>query len=166
MLLVGRLAVVVILGIALLIALNPKSSSIMQLVSAAWSLFGAAFGPAILLSLFWRRFNYRGVCAGILTGFVVAILWMVLFNFEYYGFTSVVYNTGLYEIVPGFLSGLAVSVTVSLATKAPDDEITAVFDAARYPVDEDETTEDVADLPPAETAGDESAAQEVPTDEE
>ena len=127
MLLSSRLVVVFVAIIALLIALF-GSSEIMALVSAAWSLFGAAFGPAILLSLFWRRYNYKGCVAGIVTGFIVSILWMVLFNFEYYGFNSIVYNTNLYELLPGFICGMGASIVVSYATGKPSEEVLALYD--------------------------------------
>ncbi len=135
MLWVGRIAVAVILVIALLIALFGPND-IMQLVSAAWSIFGAAFGPAVLLALFWRRFNYKGAVSAIVTGFVVSILWLVLFNFEYYGFTSVVFNTQLYEIVPGFIVGMLVGVLVSVLTKAPSEEVTALYDSVGKTVED------------------------------
>ena len=128
MLLVGRLTVAIILVFALLIALF-GSSSIMSLVSAAWSLFGASFGPAMLLALYWRRFNFKGACCGIISGFAVSLLWLVLFNFEYYGYTSLVYNTNLYEIIPGFIIGTIVAVIVSLLSKEPDKSVTDLFDS-------------------------------------
>ena len=129
MLWVGRIVVGVITVIALLIALFFEKTSIMSLVSAAWSLFGSAFGAVMLLSLFWKRFNYQGACASIIAGFATSILWLVLFNFEYYGFTSVVANTGLYEIVPGFIVSLIVGVLVALRTKAPSKEVVELFEA-------------------------------------
>ena len=101
----------------MIIAPNPGSGTIMGLVENAWGVFGAAFGPAILLSLFWRRFNFAGAVAGILTGAAVDILWLVFLK----GF-------GLYEIIPGFIASLIVAVAVSLATKAPSKEVTAIFD--------------------------------------
>ena len=123
---VGRIAVVgvtlVAFGLALLVYLL-NITDLMGLVSAAWSIFGAAFGPIVILSLFWKRFNYKGAVAGILTGFCVSILWMVLCNLEYYGFISVIINTQLYELVPGFIISMLVSVIVSLVTKAPSKEI-------------------------------------------
>lgn len=146
MLWVGRIAVAIILVIALFIAINPNSADIMQLVSAAWSIFGAAFGPTIILALFWKRFNYKGACAGIIVGFLVSVLWLVLFNFEYYGskeipHTSLIYNTGLYEIVPGFILGLVVAVIVSLLTKAPDKEVVELFDSVNDVIAEEEALE-------------------------
>lgn len=136
---VGRIVVVVIsllaFGIAMLGSganpIVPAFSTIMSLVSAAWAGFGAAFGPVILLSLYWRRFNYKGAVAGIIAGFVVDVLWMFLFNYEYYGGVSAVVNTGLYEIIPGFVVGLIAAVAVSLLTKAPSDEVTDLFDKVK-----------------------------------
>lgn len=140
MLWVGRVAVAVVIVIALMIALF-GNSDIMSLVSAAWSIFGSAFGPAIILSLFWRRLNYKGAVSGIIVGFLVSIAWLVLFNFEYYGFTSVIANTELYEIVPGFIVGMIVAVTVSLLSKAPEKEVVETFDAVK--IWKEETTEQV-----------------------
>ena len=134
MLWVGRIAVcavsVIALGIALLVYYF-SLANIMEIVSAAWSIFGAAFGPTVILSLYWRRFNYKGACAGIITGFVVSVLWMILFNLGYYGFSAVITDTGLYEIVPGFLAGLISAVVTSLVTKAPQAEITELFDSVK-----------------------------------
>ncbi|MCQ2770965.1 MAG: sodium/proline symporter, partial [Clostridia bacterium] len=123
---VSRIVVVIIAIIALFIALS--GSGIMALVSSAWSIFGASFGPVILLALYWRKFNYKGCAVGIVTGITVSILWMVLFNFEYYGYTSVIYYTNLYEIIPGFISNLLVSISVSKFTKEPNKEVIDLFD--------------------------------------
>ena len=140
MLWVGRIVVIAITVIALLIAIFFEKTSIMSLVSAAWSIFGAAFGSAMLLSLFWKRYNYKGICASIISGFLTSIIWMVLFNFEYYGFESVIANTGLYEIVPGFIVSLVVGVIVSLSTKAPSQEVVELFEEVNN-FTEEETTE-------------------------
>ena len=127
MLWIGRIAVAVILVVAIFIALF-GSQDIMSLVSAAWSIFGAAFGAVILLSLVWKRLNYKGAVAGIIAGFAVSVLWMILFNFEYYGFTSVIANSYLYEIIPGFICSLIVTIVVSLLTKAPSKEVVELFE--------------------------------------
>ena len=126
---VGRIAVIVLLVFAVLIALF-VSSDIMSLVSAAWSIFGAAFGPVILLSLYWKRFNYKGAVAGIISGFLTSVLWMILFNLPYYGFGEVLANTNLYEIVPGFIVGLLVAVVTTLLTDKPDEVTEKIFDEA------------------------------------
>lgn len=139
MLWVGRIAVGVItilaLGIALLVYYLDLGS-IMQLVSAAWSIFGAAFGPTIVLALFWKRFDEKGAVAGIISGFVVSILWMVLFNFEYYGFNSVILNSKLYEIIPGFVISLLVAFLVSILTKEPSKEVVELYESVDKTIDE------------------------------
>ncbi len=113
----ARFVVLAIAIVAVLIASDPNSGTIMGLVENAWGIFGAAFGPVIMLSLFWRRFNFAGALSGIVTGALVDILWLVFLK-----------GTGLYEIIPGFIAGLIVSVVVSLLTAAPSDEVTAIFD--------------------------------------
>lgn len=118
MLWAGRFVVLAIAVVAVIIASNPNSGTIMGLVENAWGVFGAAFGPVIILSLFWRRFNFAGAVAGILTGAAVDILWLVFLK-----------DFGLYEIIPGFICGLIAAVVVSLATKAPSDEVTALYDS-------------------------------------
>ena len=119
MLWAGRFVVLAISAVAVIIAANPKSGTIMGLVGNAWGVFGAAFGPAILLSLFWKRFNFPGAVAGILAGAIVDILWLACLS-----------STGVYEIVPGFIAGLIAAVAVSLATKAPGKEVEELFDKA------------------------------------
>lgn len=117
MLWVGRAVVFVIAVIAVIIATNPNSGTIMGLVENAWGVFGAAFGPVILLSLFWRRLTFSGAVSGIVVGALVDILWLILLK-----------DFGLYEIIPGFVCGLLAAVVVSLCSKKPSDEVTAVFD--------------------------------------
>ena len=117
MLWAGRFVVLAISIIAVLIAANPNSGTIMGLVENAWGVFGAAFGPTIMLSLFWRRFNFAGAIAGIITGAAVDILWLAFLS----GF-------GLYEIIPGCILGTVAAVVVTLMTKAPAKEVTEVFD--------------------------------------
>ena len=119
MLWTGRFVVLAISVIALFIASDPNAGSIMSLVSNAWGVFGAAFGPALLLSLFWKRFNFAGAAAGIVTGAAVDIGWLIWLS-----------GTGLYELLPGFAAGLIAAVVVTLATKAPGKEVEELFDAS------------------------------------
>lgn len=119
MLWAGRFVVLGIAFIALLIASNPNAGSIMALVSNAWGVFGAAFGPAILLSLFWKRFTFHGAVAGIVVGALVDIAWLMLFA-----------ATGIYEIIPGFFGGLAAAVLASLLGQEPSKEVAALYDNA------------------------------------
>ncbi len=132
MLSVGRWAVVAVslaaFALALLVHLL-QIGGVMELVSAAWSIFGAAFGPTVLLALYWKRFTVQGACAAILSGFGVSVLWMVLFHLESYGFRSLIADSGLYEIVPGFFFSLLTGWLVSKKTQ-PNEEAMQVFDRA------------------------------------
>ena len=121
MLWAGRLIVLVIAIAAYIIASSPNCSGLMGLVSCAWGAFGAAFGPAILAALFWKRLTYAGALAGIIAGFVVDALW--------YAFMSA--QTGIYEIVPGFAAGVIALVIVSKCTAAPGAEVLAKFEEAK-----------------------------------
>ena len=112
---VNRISTFVIAAIAMVLALNPDSF-ILDIVAYAWAGFGAAFGPAILASLFWRRATRNGVLAGIVVGGLTVLIWKQLALF------------GLYEIIPGFLfSSLAIYI-VSKMDAPPSEEITSVFD--------------------------------------
>ena len=120
MLLVGRIVVVIITIIALLLALFDKKGSIMSLVSNAWGIFGAAFGPAIILSLYWRRYNFPGAIASIAGGAALDLVWLY----------AIKPHTGLYELLPAFIFSLLLGVVVTLLTKAPDTQVTNLFDKA------------------------------------
>ena len=113
----GRYVVLLISIVAVVIAANPNSGTIMGLVENAWGVFGAAFGPTIMLSLFWRRFNFPGAVAGILSGAVTDICWLAFLG-----------SLGIYEILPGCVISLIVAVVVTLATPAPDAEVLKLYD--------------------------------------
>ena len=119
MLWAGRAVVIGIAVIALIIASNPNSGTIMGLVENAWGVFGAAFGPAILLSLFWRDLTFAGATAGIVCGAAVDILWLVLLG-----------STGIYEIIPGFIVGFIAAIVVSKLSGKPGKDVQALFDRA------------------------------------
>ena len=121
---VGRLVVVLVALVAFLLASSKGSGAqaIMNLVENAWGCFGAAFGPTILLSLFWRRFNYAGAVAGVVSGAVVDGLWLAFLSG----------NTGIYEIVPGFIASFVIAVIVTKLTAAPTETVTAIFDHASH----------------------------------
>lgn len=114
---VGRMAVVVILLFALAMAFK-DDPSVLVLVSYAWAGFGAAFGPAIVLSLFWRDMNAMGALAGIVVGGVTVVIWKQLSDGCF----------DLYEIIPGFIFSTVAIVVVSLATGKPDEPVYATFD--------------------------------------
>jgi len=96
---VGRLAVVAIALLAFVMAMDPDSK-VLDLVAYAWAGFGAAFGPVILLSLYWRDMSRSGAIAGVLTGGLTVILWKQLSGGLF----------DLYEIVPGVIASIAAVV--------------------------------------------------------
>ena len=116
----GRMAVLLVSIIAMVLALEPDST-ILDLVAYAWAGFGGAFGPVILLSLFWRKMTNWGALAGMITGAVTVILWANLTEAGVIPFQ-------LYEIVPGFLINLFFIVVVSLITYKPNETIEKEFD--------------------------------------
>ena len=113
---ISRMAVIGIAVIAWLLALDPESS-VLGLVSYAWAGFGAAFGPAIILSLFWSRMNRQGCLAGILVGGITVVIWKQL--------TGGIFD--IYEIVPGFILATIAIIIVSKATPEPEAEIAHTF---------------------------------------
>ena len=118
----GRAIVLVIAVIAYFIASSKAegAQTIMNMVENAWAGFGSAFGPVVILSVFWRRFTYKGAVAGVISGALVDVLWLIFLSGP----------TGLYELVPGFIVSMIVSVVVSLLDKEPSKEVTAIFDDA------------------------------------
>lgn len=116
---VGRFAVIVIALLALLLAADPESQ-VLDLVAYAWAGFGAAFGPTILLSLYWRRMSREGALAGVIAGGMGVIIWKQL--------EGGLFN--LYEIVPGVLLSFAAIVLVSLLGPQPPEELQERFDQA------------------------------------
>ena len=127
---VGRVVVLIVSVVAFFIAASgfEWAKSIMSMVENAWGLFGAAFGPVVLLSLFWRRFNYAGAVAGIITGAVVDIAWLLCFTNTIT--TALIAPTGIYEILPGFIAGAVAAVIASLATRAPSEQVEAIYESA------------------------------------
>lgn len=115
---VGRATVIMIALGAFALATNPQAR-VLELVAYAWAGFGAAFGPAILMALFWRRMTRYGALAGMVTGAVTVIIWKHLSGGLF----------DLYELVPGFVFALAAIVVVSLLDTAPPPEVTRHFDA-------------------------------------
>ena len=120
MMVVARLTVVVIAVIAVFLATDPNSS-VFQIVSFAWAGFGATFGPAVLVALFWKRSNQQGILAGLIAGGVMVFVWKFVVRP-----IGGVWN--VYELLPAFLVAFVAIVVVSLLTPKPDAEIEAVFD--------------------------------------
>ena len=121
-LLAGRIAVVVIALVALSLAMVPDSS-VLDLVSYAWAGFGAAFGPVLIMSLFWRPMNRNGALAGLIAGGLTVIIWKQLSQGQAGGLFD------LYEIVPGIIFSFAAIYLASHTGARPSQEILDEFDS-------------------------------------
>lgn len=117
---VGRVAVVGLSLIAMLLAFNPDST-VLGLVSYAWAGFGAAFGPALILALYWKGMNRNGALAGVIVGGVTVVIWKQI--------SGGIFD--LYEIVPGIIFATIAIIAVSKATGAPAQDVQDQFDAYR-----------------------------------
>jgi len=119
---IGRIVVILVSAVAFFIANSEGqgAQAIMTMVDNAWGLFGGAFGPVVILSLFWKRLTFGGALAGIVTGAVVDIVWLL----------KLTESTGVYEILPAFIIGLIVAVAVSLIDKKPSQEVMAIYEKA------------------------------------
>ncbi len=117
---IARGTVVLIALIAIFIAKDPNSS-VFQIVSFAWAGFGAAFGPIVLLALFWKRSNKWGALAGMISGGAMVFIWK-------YGIAKLGGAFAIYELLPAFIIAIIVNVVVSLLTPAPEKEITETFE--------------------------------------
>lgn len=118
---VGRAIVLIVAIVAYFIASSKGSGAqaIMDMVENAWAGFGSAFGPVIILSLFWKRFTYKGAVAGVIGGAVVDVLWLLFMS-----------STGIYEIIPGFIVSAILAVVVTLLDKKPSEEVYRIYDEA------------------------------------
>lgn len=115
---VGRFMVFAISVLAIILAMNPNSK-VLGLVAYAWAGFGAAFGPLIILSLFWKRMTLNGALVGMIVGAVTVIVWK-----------NTMGHLGLYEIVPGFILSFISIIVVSLMGKAPEQDVLQRYDEA------------------------------------
>ncbi|MDG0872259.1 sodium/proline symporter PutP [Paenibacillus thiaminolyticus] len=117
----GRMAVLTISVIACLLALGGENKSILSLVAYAWAGFGASFGPVIVLSLYWRKMTNWGAIAGMLAGAATVIIWKNI---------DLQITKDIYEIIPGFIVNLIVSIVISLFTYQRDEAIEQEFDTS------------------------------------
>lgn len=120
---IARISVVVISIIGIFIARDP-SSSVFAIVSFAWAGFGAAFGPVVLLALFWKRSNKYGALVGMAAGGIMVFVWK-------YGVRPMGGAWNIYELLPAFLVALVANVIVSLVTEKPDESIIAEFESVQ-----------------------------------
>ena len=117
----ARIVLIVIAAIGIVIARDPNSS-VFSIVSFAWAGFGAAFGPIMLLALFWKRANRYGAIVGMLGGGIMIFVWKFMIK-------PLGGIFGIYELLPGFIVGLLLCVVVSLLTPAPEREIVEEFES-------------------------------------
>ena len=117
---VSRVVLLLITVFAIFVATG-KNQVIFTIVDFAWAGFGAAFGPLMLFSLFWKRTTYAGAIAGMIAGGGMVFVWNFFIS-KLGGIWSV------YELLPAFLFSCIVIVVVSLLTKKPSEEIQAEFD--------------------------------------
>ena len=121
-LIIARLTVVVVALIGIVLAWNPDSS-VFRVVSFAWAGFGAAFGPTMLLALFWKRSTGSGALCGMIAGGAMVFIWKFLIG-PMGGAWSI------YELLPAFIVSLVVNVVVSLCSRAPAKQICDTYDEA------------------------------------
>lgn len=124
LLMISRLCVIVVAVIASVIALD-STSSVLNLVSNAWAGFGAAFGPLVIFSLWWKRLTHSGAVAGVLSGSLTVLIWAyvpVLNN-------GATLSSQFYELLPGFIISSITIVIVSLKTQQPEKQALEWFDA-------------------------------------
>ncbi len=114
---IGRVAVVVLATLSALMALDPQSK-VQDVVSYAWAGLGASLGPAILISLYWRRMTSQGALAGVVVGAISVITWSQLSG----GIFDV------YELVPSFVLASIAVVVVSLLSPPVSDDVGIHFD--------------------------------------
>jgi len=121
--LVGRISVILVALFAIYLAYD-RDSSILDLVSNAWAGFGAAFGPLVLISLYWKRMNLQGAISGMVVGAATVLFWIYApITIDGQALSAIIY-----EIVPGFILSTIAIVVVSLMTAEPKKEITDLFD--------------------------------------
>ena len=120
---VSRITLLVLATIGVVIALD-EDSVIFDIVSFAWSGFGATFGPLMLFSLFWKRINKAGAIAGMIGGAGMVFLWKLVIS-QLGGVFAI------YELLPAFIFSSICIVVVSLLTKAPSKEILEDFEAVK-----------------------------------
>lgn len=118
---IARITVVGVAILGILFASNP-ASSIFRVVSFAWAGFGATFGPVMLFALFWKRCNYQGATAGMISGAVTVFIWKYLI-------APLGGVFAIYELLPSFIVACIFIVVVSLCTAAPEKEIQDEFDS-------------------------------------
>jgi SSS family solute:Na+ symporter/sodium/proline symporter len=120
--LVGRISVLAVALVAIALAYD-RDSSVLQLVSNAWAGFGAAFGPLIILSLYWPRMTFAGALSGIVIGAATVLIWI----YAPITINGASLSSTVYEIIPGFVLSTLAIVIVSKFSKGPAPSVLAMF---------------------------------------
>ena len=120
---IARITVVGVAVLGVIFARNPNSS-IFRVVSFAWAGFGATFGPVMLFALFWKRCNYQGAIAGMLSGAATVFIWKYLV-------APLGGILAIYELLPAFVVSCIFIVVVSLCTPKPEKEIQEEFESVK-----------------------------------
>ena len=120
-LMVARATILVIAAIGLFLARDPNSS-VFGIVSFAWAGMGAAFAGVMICALFWKRTTLQGALAGMVSGGAMVFIWK-------YAVRPMGGILDIYELLPAFLVSLAMIIVVSLATKAPSQDIIDEFES-------------------------------------
>lgn len=118
---ISRISVFIVAIVAFIIAFNPDNT-VMSLVSYAWAGLGSSFGPAIILSLFWKRMTEKGAIAGMISGGLTVLIWES-FKLEA--------ATGLYSIIPGFIVSILFVYVFSKIDKEPNKEVLDEFEIVK-----------------------------------
>ncbi|GHG05132.1 sodium/proline symporter PutP [Thalassotalea marina] len=111
---VSRGCVLVVAIVASIIAFD-ANSSVLSLVSNAWAGFGAAFGPLVLLSLWWKKLTHSGALAGVIAGALTVLFWISVPVFA----DGSALSSQFYALMPGFIVSTLTTILVSRATTAP-----------------------------------------------
>ena len=127
--LVGRLSVLAVALVAIALAYD-RDSSILSLVSNAWAGFGAAFGPLVVLSLYWQRMTFAGALSGIISGAATVLFWIYAPVLE----NGATLSSLVYEIVPGVIISTLSIIVVSRLTKAPAPDVITLFEKMQHSI--------------------------------
>lgn len=128
---VGRISVALVAGVAIAFAYN-RDSTVLNLVSNAWAGFGAAFGPLVLFSLYWKRMTLQGAIAGMVSGALTVLIWV----YAGISINGTALSSIVYEIVPGFIVSCCMIVLVSRFTAPPKKSIQLTYQDVEKTVSE------------------------------
>lgn len=122
----GRVSVTLVASVAIYLAYD-RESTILTLVSNAWAGFGAAFGPVILFSLYWKKMTRIAAISGMLMGAGTVLLWI----YTPIRIDGQSLSEWIYEIVPGFIACSTTILLVSMISKQPEDDIKSTFEQVK-----------------------------------